>query len=71
MPVDQLKKQYDLEKEILVTGYTTIDQFKLYMGACDICFNLRYPTQGESSASLHRMLGRLSVLLRNIRMTWL
>lgn len=57
VPVDQLKKQYDLEKEILVTGYTTIDQFKLYMGACDICFNLRYPTQGESSASLHRMLG--------------
>jgi len=27
------------------------------MSACDICFNLRYPTHGESSASLHRMLG--------------
>lgn len=57
IPVDQLKKQYDLEDEILVTGYTEMEQFKIYMGACDICFNLRYPTQGESSASLHRMLG--------------
>lgn len=57
VPVDQLKKRYDLEEEIVVTGYTNIDQFQLYMGACDICFNLRYPTQGESSASLHRMLG--------------
>lgn len=57
VPVEQLKKKYDLEEEIVVTGFVPLDTFKTYMGACDICFNLRYPTQGESSASLHRMLG--------------
>lgn len=57
LPIDQLIKKYDLKDEVVITGYTEMDEFKLYMGACDICFNLRYPTQGESSASLHRMLG--------------
>lgn len=57
VPVDDLVKELDLVEEVVVTGYTELDEFKRYMGACDICFNLRYPTQGESSASLHRMLG--------------
>ena len=57
LPINQLIKKYDLKNEVVITGYTELDEFKLYMGACDICFNLRYPTQGESSASLHRMLG--------------
>lgn len=56
----------DIEKEIsarglkdnvVVTGFLELDMFKLYMGACDICINLRYPTQGESSAVLHRLMG--------------
>ena len=63
VPVDELKIQYDLEEEIIVTGFTELETFKKYMGACDICFNLRYPTQGESSASLHRMLGMGKVIL--------
>lgn len=46
-----------LDKNVLVTGFTSLDEFKLYMGACDFCLNLRYPTQGESSGSLHRMFG--------------
>ena len=46
-----------------MTGYTRLNEFKQYMGACDICFNLRYPTQGESSASLHRMLGMGKAIL--------
>lgn len=46
-----------LEKNVIVTGFTTLEDFKQYMWACDLCFNLRYPTQGESSASLHRLLG--------------
>lgn len=49
--------ELNLEKEVIITGFTTIEDFERYMGACDFCFNLRYPTQGESSASLHRMLG--------------
>ncbi|MGL5434327.1 MAG: glycosyltransferase [Lachnospiraceae bacterium] len=46
-----------LHDEVTITGRIELDQFKHYMGACDIAFNLRYPTQGESSASLQRLLG--------------
>lgn len=46
-----------IHDNVIVTGFIDLDKFKIYMGACDFCFNLRYPTQGESSASLHRMLG--------------
>ena len=46
-----------LKDNVHVTGFVELDDFKTYMGACDFCLNLRYPTQGESSASLHRMLG--------------
>ena len=53
---DELKKR-DLCDCVTITGFTSLEDFKLYMGACDFCVNLRYPTQGESSASLHRMLG--------------
>lgn len=50
-------RERGLEDMVRVTGYTSLDDFKIYMGACDFCLNLRYPTQGESSASLHRMFG--------------
>lgn len=46
-----------LEGNVQITGFTDLDTFKAYIGACDFCLNLRYPTLGESSASLHRMLG--------------
>lgn len=46
-----------LDKNVVVTGFVDMTDFEIYMGICDFCFNLRYPTQGESSASLHRMLG--------------
>lgn len=50
-------RQLGIQSQVTVTGFTDLEKFKQYMGACDICFNLRYPTQGESSASLHRILG--------------
>jgi len=46
-----------LKNNVVITGYTNLVQFEKYISACDLCLNLRYPTQGESSASLHRMLG--------------
>ena len=55
--VEKLIEQLDLSKNVTITGFVDLDAFKRYMGACDFCFNLRYPTHGESSASLHRMLG--------------
>lgn len=50
-------EKYGLQDQVVVTGFTSTEEFDTYMGACDICLNLRYPTCGESSASLHRMLG--------------
>lgn len=46
-----------LEEQVHITGFVTLEDFSKYMGACDFCLNLRYPTRGESSGSLHRMLG--------------
>jgi glycosyltransferase involved in cell wall biosynthesis len=57
LPIENKLKEFGLTDNVTVTGFTTLEDFKTYMGSCDICFNLRYPTQGESSASLHRMLG--------------
>ena len=53
---EEIKKR-NLADNVKVTGFASLEDFKLYLGACDFCLNLRYPTQGESSASLHRMMG--------------
>ncbi len=50
-------KKMNLQMQVRITGYVSLEEFEMYMEACDFCFNLRYPTQGESSAALHRMLG--------------
>ncbi len=42
---------------VTVTGYVPRADFELYVAAADICINLRYPTGGETSASLLRLLG--------------
>lgn len=55
--VDNKIHDLGLEENVIITGFTSLDEFKIYIGACDVCINLRYPTHGESSGSLHRMLG--------------
>ena len=40
-----------------VLGYVPADEFEQYIGAVDICLNLRYPTAGETSGTLLRALG--------------
>lgn len=55
--LEETLQRLQLEEQVLVTGFVTLDDFTKYMGACDFCLNLRYPTRGESSGSLHRMLG--------------
>ncbi len=39
-----------------VTGFLDYPEFLAAIGACDVCVNLRYPTAGETSASLLRVL---------------
>lgn len=46
-----------LQDVVTVTGYVTRAQFEDYVAATDVCLNLRYPTAGETSASLLRLLG--------------
>lgn len=57
LQIEEAIKQRALGQRVIVTGYTSLELFKTYMGACDFCINLRYPTQGENSGSLHRMFG--------------
>lgn len=46
-----------LTDAVTITGYVPQAQFYDYVAAADICLNLRYPTAGETSASLLRLLG--------------
>ncbi len=44
-------------KNILVRGHLPLRELEELINASDICINLRFPTMGESSGSLLRMLG--------------
>lgn len=45
-----------LGENIVVTGFTDLSAFKDYINMADICINLRYPYNGETSASLMQIL---------------
>jgi glycosyltransferase involved in cell wall biosynthesis/SAM-dependent methyltransferase len=55
--VEQLIRTLGLAEYVRVLGFTPIEEFVEYIGACDIVLNLRYPTVGETSGSLQRALG--------------
>jgi glycosyltransferase involved in cell wall biosynthesis len=52
-----LIERMGLHEAVTLTGYVDHHQFERYVAAADICLNLRYPTAGETSASLLRLLG--------------
>lgn len=54
--VRRLVDLYGLEGSTTITGKVDMDVFKKYMKASDIILNLRYPTMGETSASLMRAM---------------
>lgn len=51
-------KENSLQNKVIVTGYTELDEFVNYIDLTDICFNLRYPYNGETSGSLMRILAK-------------
>lgn len=51
-------RELALENLVRVTGFTGLEEFKLYMDAADICLNLRWPYNGETSGSLMRILAK-------------
>ncbi len=47
----------EVMRGVTVTGRLELDRFLLYMAATDVAVNLRFPTAGETSATLLRLLG--------------
>jgi glycosyltransferase involved in cell wall biosynthesis/SAM-dependent methyltransferase len=56
-PVEQMIRSMGLSANVRVLGFTPIEDFVGYLGACDIVLNLRWPTVGESSGTMLRALG--------------
>ncbi|MBI5181705.1 MAG: glycosyltransferase family 4 protein [Nitrospirae bacterium] len=56
--IDELLSSLDLDKKVLKKGYVSMEEFLRYMNMIDIGVNLRYPTAGETSAAVLRMLGK-------------
>lgn len=54
--VHELLEKYRIEKYVTITGYVDMDTFYKYLQTTDICVNLRGVYQGESSASLARIM---------------
>lgn len=52
-----LIRRLGLDDAVVVTGYAPRADFERYVAAADLCLNLRWPTAGETSASLLRLLG--------------
>jgi len=50
-------KKLGLKDDVRITGYLNLDAFLKYMQASDICVQLRFPTQGETSGNACRILG--------------
>ncbi len=45
-----------VSERVHVLGFLPFEEFEAAIAACDLCLNLRYPTAGETSASLLRVL---------------
>jgi glycosyltransferase involved in cell wall biosynthesis len=52
-----LIEERGLAHKVTVTGYLSLSTWYTYMPALDLAVNLRYPTMGETSASVLRLLG--------------
>ena len=49
-------REFGVEQRVHITGFLPYADFEAAIAACDLCVNLRYPTAGETSASLLRVL---------------
>src|SRR5205085_7434126 len=53
----QLIQQNSLQDRVRLTGWLSDQEFFNHLGAADVTVNLRYPSRGEESGSLTRILG--------------
>jgi glycosyltransferase involved in cell wall biosynthesis len=56
-PLGELPAARALGQRLVITGRQPMDRFYLYMLACDVVANLRFPSTGELSGTLIRTLG--------------
>lgn len=63
--VQETLKQRRIADRVKITGYIGLDEFKEYMDLSDICLNLRYPYNGETSGSLMRMFAKGKCVIVN------
>jgi hypothetical protein len=49
-------RRLGVAERVAVTGFVPAGELEAAIAACDLCLNLRYPTAGETSASLLRVL---------------
>jgi len=50
----EIVRQLSLEGKVVITGYANTELFNKYLHAMDVCVNLRYPDDGETSATMIR-----------------
>ncbi|MDE5770018.1 MAG: glycosyltransferase [Ruminococcus sp.] len=56
--LEQTINSENLGDSVTLTGYINLDKFNEYIDMTDICINLRYPYNGETSGSLMRILAK-------------
>jgi glycosyltransferase involved in cell wall biosynthesis len=59
-----LMEALGLQKRVRLTGFVDLPRFYLYLKACDVVVNLRWPSAGEASGTLARALaeGRATIV---------
>ncbi len=55
--VATMLRALDIENRVQRIGFAPRETYQDYIAASDVCLNLRYPSAGETSASLLRLLG--------------
>lgn len=60
-----LINNYNLQDNIKITGFVSLDEFEDYMDAVDITLNLRHPYNGETSGALVRSLSKGKCIIAN------
>jgi glycosyltransferase involved in cell wall biosynthesis len=68
LDIEQILHTMGLTDQVLITGYVDLEEFYTYIAACDIAVNLRYPSAGETSGALIRLLGSgKAVIISNVQ----
>ncbi len=57
LDLEGVARRAGVAARVVVTGFLPFAEFESVIAACDLCLNLRYPSAGETSASLLRALG--------------